>query len=94
MRPIIPLAERMEMLAGLICVDYIMSFDEPEVLEILSQIRPDIHVKGGTFIENRIATEKKLVEGYGGRHICLAQIGNFSSSNIIEKIKATIQVAK
>lgn len=89
-RPIIPLAERMEMLAGLSCIDYVISFDEPEVDQILLQIRPDIHVKGGSFIPERIAKEKQLVESYGGRHICLNLIANYSTTQIIEKIKSFI----
>ncbi|NUM37427.1 MAG: adenylyltransferase/cytidyltransferase family protein [Candidatus Brocadiae bacterium] len=89
-RPIIPLAERMEMLAGLACVDYVMSFDEKEVLFALEKIKPDIHVKGGTFIPACIEKEKKLVECYGGKHICLSIVEGYSTTNIIEKIKLIV----
>jgi len=89
-RPIIPLKERMEMLAGLACVDYILSFDEKEVLLPLDKIRPDVHVKGGTFIPECIINEKNLVESYGGKHICLSKIEGYSTTNIIEKIRSTL----
>jgi len=89
-RPIIPLLERMEMLCGLGCVDYVMPFDTTDVLELLKLIQPEIHVKGGTFIQERIAAEQALVASYGGQHICLAQIGNFSTTNLIQKIRATL----
>ncbi len=89
-RPIIPLKERMEMLAGLACVDYVISFEEKEVLSILEKIRPDVHVKGGTFVPERILSEKNLVESYGGKHICLSKIEDYSTSNIIEKIRSTL----
>ena len=89
-RPIINLSERMELLAGLECVDYVLPFNEKEVLYILEKIKPDIHVKGGTFIPERVQKEKDLVEEHGGKHECLGKIGNFSTSNIIEKIKSTL----
>lgn len=85
-RPIIPEAERMEMLLGLSCVDYILKFNDKEVLSTIEQIKPDVHIKGGTFIPERVEKEKHIVESHGGRHICLGKIGDFSTSNIIEKI--------
>lgn len=86
-RPILPLEERLEMLSALACVDYVMSFSEKDVKTILAQIRPDIHIKGGSFVPERIREEKSLVESWGGKHICLEMIGNYSTTNIIEKIK-------
>lgn len=86
-RPIVPLAERMEMLASLDCVDYVFPFDEPEVMDCLKKIRPNVHVKGGTYIPERVESEKNLVEQFGGKHICLGKIGDYSSTNIIEKIR-------
>jgi len=78
------------MLCGLGCFYYVMPFDTTDVLELLKLIQPEIHVKGGTFIQERIAAEQALVASYGGQHICLAQIGNFSTTNLIQKIRATL----
>ena len=86
-RPIITEKERMEMLASLECVDYVLKFDTKEVLTPLEQIKPNVHVKGGTHILERIKAEKDLVESYGGLHLCLGQIGNYSTTDIIEKIR-------
>ena len=85
-RPIIPENERMELLAGLTCVDYVSKFDDRDVVPVLARIKPDIHVKGGTFIPERVRQEKQIVESHGGRHFCLGKIGDYSSTNLIEKI--------
>jgi len=87
-RPVIPEKERMEMLAGLSCVDYVLKFDDKDVLATLQQIKPDIHVKGGTFIPERIRAEKELVESWGGKHICLGEIAGYSTTDIINRIRS------
>ena len=48
-RPLIPEDERAEMLAGLECVDYVVIFPELTPIELLSELKPDIHVKGGDY---------------------------------------------
>jgi rfaE bifunctional protein nucleotidyltransferase chain/domain len=45
-RPILPLAERAELLAALRCVDYVTSFAEPTLEATLRVLRPDVHAKG------------------------------------------------
>lgn len=87
-RPIIPESERMEMLAALSCVDYVLKFDEKEVTSLLEKIKPDVHLKGGTFLPERVQAEKSLVESWNGKHVCLEPIGNYSTTNILEKISS------
>ena len=88
LRPIVPEIERMEMLSGLACVDYVLKFDEKEVLSLLEKIKPNVHVKGGTFLPERVATEKALVESFGGKHICLPEHIGYSTTNIIQRIQS------
>lgn len=45
-RPVVPLAERAELLLGLACVDFATSFDEPNLEATLRALRPDVHAKG------------------------------------------------
>ena len=45
-RPHVPLAERMEIVAALGCVDVVTCFDSPTVAELIELIRPDVHAKG------------------------------------------------
>ena len=37
------------MLAGLGCVDYVTIFPEPDPIDLLSALKPYIHVKGGDY---------------------------------------------
>lgn len=48
-RPIVPLDQRMFVLSGLECVDYVVSFDDDTPQGIIHKIRPDIVVKGGDY---------------------------------------------
>ena len=48
-RPIVPLNERMEVLAALECVDFVVSFDDLTPERLLSELKPDIHCKGSDY---------------------------------------------
>lgn len=86
-RPIIPQKERAEMLESLSCVDYITIFEEDKPLNTLSLIQPNIHIKGGSFIEERIKEEKDLLKSWGGEFKTLELEEGLSTTKIIEKIK-------
>jgi rfaE bifunctional protein nucleotidyltransferase chain/domain len=45
-RPLVPLAERAELLLALRCVDYVTSFPERDLAETLRLLRPAVHAKG------------------------------------------------
>jgi rfaE bifunctional protein nucleotidyltransferase chain/domain len=68
-RPLVGQAERAELLAALECVDAVVIFHESTPEAILSQMRPDIHCKGGDYAppHGRPVPEAALVESYGGR---------------------------
>jgi len=85
-RPIIPENERARMLAALQCVDYVVIFNEETPLKILEVIKPHKHMKGGSFIEERIKEEKELLESWGGEFKNLEIEDGFSTTNIINKI--------
>jgi D-beta-D-heptose 7-phosphate kinase/D-beta-D-heptose 1-phosphate adenosyltransferase len=46
-RPLVPQAQRAEVLSALAIVDYVVIFDEPDPLELISFLKPHILVKGG-----------------------------------------------
>jgi D-beta-D-heptose 7-phosphate kinase/D-beta-D-heptose 1-phosphate adenosyltransferase len=84
-RPLIPEAERAEVLSALACVDYVVIFDEPDPLELISFLKPDILVKGGGWTpETTIG--KEVVEKAGGKVVIIPQIQGVSTSGIIERI--------
>ena len=84
-RPLIPENERAEMLAGLNCVDYVVIFPELEPISLLSELKPDIHVKGGDYTIEQVI-ERKVVEENGGKVIVGLNIAGKSTTNIIQTI--------
>jgi D-beta-D-heptose 7-phosphate kinase/D-beta-D-heptose 1-phosphate adenosyltransferase len=84
-RPILPEGERMEILSGLECVDYVIPFDESTPLELISFLQPDILVKGGDWTKET-TVGKELVENLGGEVVILPFVGGRSTSSLIETI--------
>jgi len=87
LRPIVPLEERMEMLAALSCVDYVTPFVTRTPAPLIAQIRPAIYVKGGDYREEDLP-EAEVVRGYGGEVQLLSLVAGRSSTNIIARICA------
>lgn len=85
-RPIISENERAYLLSELKSVDYVVIFPQDKPLEYLARIKPHIHVKGGTYITERIAEEEEFVAKWGGKYKTFELEEGFSSTNIIEKI--------
>lgn len=84
-RPLIPEDERSEMLAGLECVDYVVIFPESTPIELLSELKPDIHVKGGDYKLEQLI-EREVVEKNGGKVIVGLNVPGKSTTNLIEVI--------
>ena len=84
-RPIIPLDYRLEMMSAIEFVDYVTWFEETDPRELLSMIRPDVHVNGAEYGENCI--EAEVVKKGGGRLHLLPRIPGLATSDIIKKIQ-------
>ena len=84
-RPLTPLAERMEILAALASVDYVVAFEEETPFEIIEEIVPDVLVKGGDWTPDRIVGRER-VEREGGKVLSLPYAPGYSTSGIIERI--------
>lgn len=87
LRPIIPLEYRLSMMASLVMVDYITWFDETDPRQILSRIKPDVHVNGAEYGENCI--EAEIVRSFGGKIHIVELVAGLSTSRIIKKIVET-----
>ncbi|MEK6891373.1 MAG: adenylyltransferase/cytidyltransferase family protein [Nanoarchaeota archaeon] len=85
-RPIVPEDERAKMLAGLETVDYVVVFEEDKPLKLLEQIKPDVHVKGGSVDPERLKEEVAFIESLGGKHKHFELEEGFSTTNIINRI--------
>lgn len=87
-RPINQLAERMEMLAALECVDWVTAFDADTPKTMIDNLLPDILVKGGDYQDIRQIAGHQSVIVNGGKVKILSFIEGHSTTNIIESIKA------
>jgi len=85
-RPIIPEEQRVEIVASILYVDYVVLFDETDPIELIKLIKPDIHVKGSEYKEN--IPEKDVVEKYGGKVVFIERHElKISTSEIIKRIQ-------
>ena len=84
-RPINSEYDRAFVLDALKSVDYTVIFEEDTPEELISCLKPSIHVKGGDDKKEDLP-ETKIVESYGGEVIILKFVEGKSTTNIIEKI--------
>ena len=85
-RPINSEEDRSIMLASLLFVDAVTIFSDATPIPLLELIKPDIHVKGGDYIAEKMP-EYKTITSYGGIVKILPFIAGKSSTSIINKIK-------
>ena len=85
-RPIISEDERMELLADLESVSYVVKFDEDTPYELIKKLQPDIITKGGDYKPEEVVG-KDIVEANGGEVIICKLVEGKSTTNIITKIR-------
>jgi D-beta-D-heptose 7-phosphate kinase/D-beta-D-heptose 1-phosphate adenosyltransferase len=79
-RPIVPLEQRMEVLAALASVDWVVAFSEDTPERLICHLRPDVLVKGGDYQPHEIAGHE-----CAGEVKVLQFVEGSSSSRIIEQ---------
>lgn len=84
-KPIVPQDDRAFILSNLAMVDYVVIFDEDTPLSIISEILPDILVKGADWNKEDIVG-REVVEQNGGRVETIDFLPNRSSTNIVKTI--------
>lgn len=84
-RPVNGEADRMEVLAALESVDFVVLFNEPDPHRIISELQPDVLVKGGDWPVEKIIG-REVVEARGGKVISAGYIEGASTTGIIGKI--------
>jgi rfaE bifunctional protein nucleotidyltransferase chain/domain len=84
-RPILPEAERAELLAALESVSFVTIFDEPTVEELLLALRPDVHAKGTDYTVNTVP-EREIVRSYGGQVAIVGDPKDHSTSEILSRM--------
>jgi D-beta-D-heptose 7-phosphate kinase/D-beta-D-heptose 1-phosphate adenosyltransferase len=85
-RPLVPEAERAEVLAALSCAAAVVIFDEDDPQRIIDHLQPDVLVKGADWALDRIIG-RETVEARGGRVVRVPLAEGYSSSAIIKRIQ-------
>jgi D-beta-D-heptose 7-phosphate kinase/D-beta-D-heptose 1-phosphate adenosyltransferase len=85
-RPVMNEAERAELLAALASVDFVTVFDEESPRRLISEVLPDVLVKGGDYAPSEIHGREE-VEAAGGRVLALPFVEGASTTGIIERVK-------
>lgn len=89
-RPINGLSQRMALLAGLRCVDWVVPFTEDTPAKLIAQVSPHILVKGGDYTVEQIAGADHVLARGGEVKILPLKTG-YSTSKIVEKIQDQIE---
>jgi D-beta-D-heptose 7-phosphate kinase / D-beta-D-heptose 1-phosphate adenosyltransferase len=92
-RPVNPLDDRMEVLAGLSSVDLVVSFDEDTPERLIELIQPDVFVKGGDYSVEMLP-EARAVEAHGGAVAILDYVEDTSTTGILERVRGTPEKAR
>ena len=85
-RPVFDEAERAEILAALRQVDYVVVFDDISPRSLITQLLPDVLVKGGDYQPDQIHGREE-VEAAGGKVISLPFVDGASTSRLLERMK-------
>jgi rfaE bifunctional protein nucleotidyltransferase chain/domain len=85
-RPLMNESERAEILAALRAVTYVTIFDDGSPRALITELLPDVLVKGGDYTLDEIHGREE-VEAAGGRVVSLPFLEGLSSSEIIERMK-------
>jgi len=83
---ITPLEERIEILAALDCVDYVIAFKEPTVENVLKELKPHVHAKGTDYTAETVP-EREIVRAYGGEVAIVGDEKSHSTRDIIKAVR-------
>jgi len=84
-RPIIPEADRAELIAALEMVAYVTMFDEADPYNLIQELKPDVLVKGGDWPRDKVVGAD-VVEANGGRVVVIPYLEGCSTTQIIERM--------
>ena len=87
-RPLVPAAERAELLAALAPVDFVVVFAGDSPAPLLARLRPDVHCKGPDYGAPERVPEFEAVRAYGGRTALVGDPKDHATSDLIAKVRA------
>ena len=86
-RPLNAEADRAMVIAALESVSLVTWFDEDTPLELITELRPDVLVKGGDY-DMALLAEAKVVQAYGGVAMTIAFVDGYSTTALVKKIRS------
>jgi D-glycero-beta-D-manno-heptose 1-phosphate adenylyltransferase len=86
-RPLVPAAERAELVAALEPVDFAVIFEEDSPAALLARLRPDVHCKGPDYGSPEAVPEYEVVRAYGGRTVLVGDPKDHATSDLIERLR-------
>jgi rfaE bifunctional protein nucleotidyltransferase chain/domain len=84
-RPVMPAAERAEIVAALRPVDYVVVFGDATVERLLRLLEPDVHCKGTDYTVATVP-ERSIVEAYGGRTAIVGDPKDHSTRELVARL--------
>lgn len=88
-RPLLGQDDRAYVLAALGCVDAVTLFDEDTPLALISQLLPDVLVKGGDYAPDQVVG-REVVEGAGGRLELIPFVEGYSTTALLKRIRGSL----
>jgi len=85
-RPLLPIAERAELLAALRDVDHLVVFDEDTADGLVTRLRPHVHAKGTDYTPESVP-ERASVRAVGGRVVIAGDPKAHSTRDVIARIR-------
>ena len=87
-RPLNNEQDRAVLLAALESVSLVTWFDDDTPLELITELKPDVLVKGGDYDMDKLA-ESAVVKSYGGTALAISFVDGYSTSALVQKIRAS-----
>lgn len=85
-RPLNNAQDRAALMAALESVSLVTWFDEDTPLALITELRPDILVKGGDYDMDTLA-ESAVVRAYGGRALAIPFVDGYSTTALVNRIR-------
>ena len=85
-RPILPQSARVDLVAALRAVDYVVLFSEPNVEALLEYMRPDVHAKGTDYTAETVP-ERATAVRLGIRVAIVGDAKNHSTRGFLESVR-------
>ena len=86
-RPLVPAAERAELLAALEPVDYVVIFSGDSPGPLLAELQPDVHCKGTDYVSPERVPEHGIVATYGGRTAIVGDPKDHATSDLLSRVR-------